>query len=137
MKTKKSKKVIALLLMVMVSLMVTSSFALAGDVPSPSSSIKEKMSSANQDATQIVGQADQITGRVIQVARGLGILGLFIFAIWAGYGLAVAPQGQGIAAIKGRLVGIIVFAILLFRTEDIVVFLLKLLGVTDLSGFGL
>ena len=86
---------------------------------------KVKNSKATGD---VITSGDHTMAKVVDVARGVGVLITIAFVLWAGYAFLFSPSGHKFEEAKMKLVGVIFFAFCTYKTESIVAAILKLVG---------
>jgi hypothetical protein len=76
----------------------------------------------------VVDEVDRAASNIIEIARGVGIVVMFIFVVWAGWIMLFSPSGQKLQSAKGQLAGGLFFLFFVYQTEAIVGTLLSLIG---------
>ena len=86
---------------------------------------KVKNSKATGD---VVTSGDHTMAKIVEVARGVGVLITIGFVLWTGYAFLFSPSGHKFEEAKMKLVGVIIFAFCTYKTESIVAAVLRLVG---------
>lgn len=90
-------------------------------------SLKSQIKANNQD--KLEQTVDNAGKEVVNTAREIAIAALVVLVIWMAYSLLVKKSVEGIADVKGRLIGLIIAVALIFFTDQILGAIFGILGV--------
>ena len=110
------KKASIALIAVFILSMGLSYFGLDGANVAEASLKSTVKSNSTEDLTETVDNAGQ---EIVKLGRDIGIVLLVVMIGWMGYSLVIKKSAEGLADMKGRMVGVIIAVALIFFSEQI------------------
>jgi hypothetical protein len=121
------------LIMLMAVFVLTLGFSqvfpgLIGVDTAEATSLKSQINS--NSTTTLTTSVDTAGANIIKLAKDIALVVLFILIIWMGYSVWFKKTAEGLADMKGRLIGLLIAIAFVFMPEKILGALFKLFGIT-------